>query len=223
VGLVCAQQAALAPGAHDEDGLAGPCELGGLGRGARDVEHRQREGFVHVGRHLRVDPALEEDRLAPDLDLAGLLVDGDDLVDLEWSQRQRYQRRDPVADLQVAVLQLGADLGHGAQQHPPRTGVGIVVLAALRDDAQAVASHLLDVAAFSLLDLSEAGRIDVECIDVDEDLVVVDLHRVVDLPGRLGQDALRLDDPVRAVLVAFLHGRSPFPWVTVRAPLATCR
>jgi hypothetical protein len=80
-----------------------------------------------------------------------------------------------------------------------------MVLAAIGDDAEAVPGHLLDVAALGLFDLGEAGRVDVERVDVDEDLVVVDLHGVVDLPRRLRQDALRLEDPVGPELVTFLH------------------
>ena len=144
------------------------------------------------------------------------LFDGDDLVDLERRQRERHEGGDAVADLEVAVLELGADLGDRAQQHAAGAGVGVVVLAALLDDAEAVAGHLLDVAALGLFDLREAGRVDVQRVDVDEDLVVVDLHRVVDLPRRLRQDALGLEDPVGAVLVAFFHGRSPSPGAVVR-------
>ena len=68
--------------------------------------------------------------------------------------------------------------------------------------------HLLDVAALGLFDLREAGRVDVERVDVDQDLVVGDLHRVVDLPCGLRQHALGLDDAMGSEPVAFFHFRT---------------
>ena len=124
---------------------------------------------------------------------------------LSGVRERETERRDAVAHLEVAVLELVADRRDRAEQHAAGARVRVMVLAAVGDDAEAVLGHLLDVAALGLLDLREAGRVDVERVDVDEDLVVVDLHRVVDLPRRLRQDALGLDDPVGSELVAFLH------------------
>ena len=107
--------------------------------------------------------------------------------------------------LRSRSLSLGPISATVPSSMPPEPVSGLWCLPRLGDDAEAVPGHLLDVAALGLLDLREAGRVDVERVDVDEDLVVVDLHRVVDLPRRLRQDALGLDDPVGAELVAFLH------------------
>ena len=64
------------------------------------------------------------------------------------------------------------------------------------------------VAALGLFDLCEAGCVDVERVDVDEDLVVVDGQRVVELARGLGKRPLGGDDAMTTEAVA---ATSPSP------------
>jgi len=139
-------------------------------------------------------------------------VDGEDLIDLQRREGQRHQRRDPVADLEVAVLEIVADVGDLADEHAAGAGDGVLLFAALGDDAHNHFADLLLVAAAGLADLGEGRGVDVQGDDVADDLIgVVFGHVVVDLLCRLRQHALGFDDAVRAVLVAFelFHGGVP--------------
>jgi hypothetical protein len=56
-----------------------------------------------------------------------------------------------------------------------------------------------------LLQLGEAGRVDVQRLHVNQDLVVVDGHIVVDQRGSLWQHSLRLDHAMAAELTSPFH------------------
>ena len=98
-----------------------------------------------------------------------------------------------------------------ALEHTAGTGDGILLLAALSDDAQDHFADLLLVAAAGLGDLGEGSGVDVQGSDIADDLVGIDLaHVVVDLPSSLGQNALGLDNAVGTVLVAFQFSHFSF-------------
>ena len=82
------------------------------------------------------------------------------------------------------------------------------MLALLGNDVKHDFGDFLLVAACLLFNLGEAGRVDVECLNVDQDLVVVDLvHVVVELVSGLGEYANGVKHAVCAVFVSFfLHG-----------------
>ena len=108
----------------------------------------------------------------------------------------------------VARLQRRADLQHGADQHAARAGDRVVVLAALRDDGAHGGFNFGQVAFGLGLDLGETGSVDVERADLDQDLVVPDLHVVVDLPGALRQHALGFEHAVDAIGGTVFHASS---------------
>ena len=131
-------------------------------------------------------------------------MDGLDLVDLQRGEGQGDQGGDLVADLQVAVLQIGADVSDLADEHAAGAGDRVLLLAALGHDPEDHVADLLLVAAADVGNLGEGSGVDVQGDDVADDLVGIVLgHVVVDLIGRLGQNALGFDDAVSAVLVAF--------------------
>jgi hypothetical protein len=80
-----------------------------------------------------------------------------------------------------------------------------VVLAALGHDVQNRRFDARRVALGGLLDLREAGGVDVQGIDVDQDFAVPQRHGVVDLPGGLGQHALGFEHAVGSIGAAVLH------------------
>ena len=141
-------------------------------------------------------------------------MDGQDLVDLQRGHGQGDQRDDLVAFLQVEaglLLQVLADVSDDTLEHTAGTGNGVLLLAALSDDAQDHFADLLLVAAAGLRDLSEGSGVDVQGGDIADDLVGIDLaHVVVDLPSSLGQNALGLDNAVGTVLVAFQFSHFSF-------------
>ena len=174
-----------------------------LGGGAGHVEGRQSQRLGHIVGQLGVNAALEQDGLALDIDAVDGLVDGLDPVDLQRGQGQADQRGDLVADLQVAVGEVLADVGHLADEHAAGAGDRVLLLAALGHDAEDHLADLLLVAAAGFLDLGEGGGIDVQADHIADDLIGVMLaHIVVNLPRGLGEHALRLNDAVGAVLVA---------------------
>ena len=142
-------------------------------------------------------------------------MDGQDLVDAQGGHGQGHQGDDLVAFLQVEaglVLQVLADVSDDALEHTAGTGDGILLLAALSDDAQDHFADLLLVAAAGVGDLGEGSGVDVQGGDVADDLVGIDLgHVVVDLPSSLGQNALGLDNTMSTVLVAFQLCHNIFP------------
>ncbi len=64
---------------------------------------------------------------------------------------------------------------------------------------------LLDIPAGSGLDLREGGGVYIQGLDIDQNLVVVNLHGVVDALCRLRQCADGLDDAMCAEFAALLH------------------
>src|SRR5262249_5485666 len=75
---------------------------------------------------------------------------------------------DPVTLANLARCRvLRADLGDAADQHPARSGDGVLHLAARLDDLH----HLLADVAPGRLELAERRGVDVEVIDVDRELV----------------------------------------------------
>ena len=131
-------------------------------------------------------------------------MDGDDLINAQRGEGQGHEGGNTVADLEVAVLQILADVGDGADEHTAGAGDGILLLAALGDDALDHFADLLHVMTAGIGDLGKGCRVDVQRGHVHDDLVGVALrHIVVDFPCRLGQNALRLDDAVSSVFVSF--------------------
>ena len=207
-GLVAAHHAALACAAQDQHGVAGLDQLGGLGGSAGHVQGGQGQLLAHVVGQLGVQAGLEQDGLGLHVHAVDLGVDGLDLVDLQRSQGQGDQRCDLVAHLQVDLaLQILADLLDGADKHAAGAGDRVLHLAALAHDVQDHLLGLAQVLPAGLIDLGEGGGVDIQRGHVAQDLVGPALHGVVDLLGRLGQQALGLDDAVSAVLVAFLLHR----------------
>ena len=105
----------------------------------------------------------------------------------------------------MGLAQLRSYPGHASQQHSARAGHRIVHLAALVDGGL---HSLTDACAqvFScsprlVLHLTEAGGVDVEALYLDYQLMLGTFLRrvrwaVVNAPGRLREDTLRLDDAV---------------------------
>ena len=182
-------------------------QLAGLSGSTGHVQSGQSQRLGHILGHLGVQSGLEQDRLTDDVHAVDVLVDSQDLVDLQRGHGQGYQGDDLVAFLQVEaglLLQILADVSDDALEHTAGTGDGVLLLAALGDDPEDHLADLLLVAAAGLGDLGEGSGVDVQGSDVADDLVGVDLaHVVVDLPSSLGQNALRLDNAVGTVLVAF--------------------
>ena len=131
-------------------------------------------------------------------------MDGLDLVDAKRSHGQGNQGGNLVANLQVAILEVFANVGDLADEHAAGTGHGVLLLAALRHDAKDHFADLLLVATAGLFDLGEGCGVNVEGDNVADDLVGINLgHVVVDFVSRLGQHALGLDNAMDSVLVAF--------------------
>ena len=190
-------------------------QLAGLRGSAGHVQSGQSERLGHIIGHLAVQGGLKQDGLADDVDTVDILMDGEDLVDLQRGHGQGHEGDDLVAFLQVEaglVLQVLADVSDDALEHTAGAGDGVLLLAALGDDPEDHLADLLLVAAAGLGDLGEGSGVDVQGSDVADDLVGVDLaHVVVDLPSSLGQNALRLDNAVGTVLVAFQFSHDKFP------------
>ena len=183
-------------------------QLGGLGGSAGHVQGGQGQLLAHVVGQLGVQAGLEQDGLGLHVHAVDLGVDGLDLVDLQRSQGQGDQRCDLVAHLQVDLaLQILADLLDGADEHAAGAGDRVLHLAALVANVQDHLLGLTQVLPAGLIDLGEGGGVDIQRGHVAQDLVGPALHGVVELLGRLGQQALGLDDAVSAVLVAFLLPR----------------
>ena len=97
-----------------------------------------------------------------------------------------------------------ADVSDLTDEHTAGAGNGVLLLAALGDDAHDHFADLLLITAADLRDLGEGCGVNVEGDDVADDLVGVTLgHIVVDLPCCLSEYALGLDDPVSTVFVSF--------------------
>ena len=128
-------------------------------------------------------------------------VDARDRFDVQRRQRQRDERGDAVARVQVdRVAQRLADLEHVADEHAAAAGNRVVLLAALAHDAGDVLRDARGVAVARVGDLLERGRVDVEHLDVAEDLVLERDRRVVELPSALRHraGAARARDACRA-------------------------
>ena len=209
-----AQNTGLAVGAQDQDAVTLVGQLAGLRGSAGHVQSSQSQRLGHIIGHLGIQSGLEQDGLADDVHAVDILVDGQDLVDLQRGHGQGDQRDDLVAFLQVEaglLLQVLADVSDNALEHTAGTGNGVLLLAALSDDAQDHFADLLLVAAAGLGDLGEGSGVDVQGGDIADDLVGIDLaHVVVDLPSSLGQNALGLDNAVGTVLVAFQFSHFSF-------------
>ena len=190
-------------------------QLAGLSGSAGHVQSGQGQRLGHILGHLAVQSGLEQDGLADDVNAVDILVDGQDLLDLQRGHGQGHQRNDLVAFLQVEaglVLQILADVSDDTLEHTAGTGDGVLLLAALSDDAHDHLADLLLVAAAGLGDLGEGSGVDVQGGNVADDLVGVDLgHIVVDLPSSLGQNALGLDHAMGTVLVAFQFSHCKYP------------
>ena len=132
-------------------------------------------------------------------------MDGLDLINAQRSQRQGYQRGNLIAYLQGAViLQILADIGHGADEHTAAAGNGILLLAPLAYDGEDHFADLLLVTAAGFCDLREGGGVDVQALHITDDLVAVEsIHVVVDLVSSLSENAFGFNNAMSTVLVAF--------------------
>ena len=207
-GFVAAEHTALSTRADNQHGIARFYQFSCLGRRTGHIQCRQSQVFRKVGRNLGIDAAFKQDRLAVDVHLVYIGADILDFVNPQRGQRKRNQRGNLVAFLQVDfVLQRVADLFNRTQEHTSRTRHRIAVLALLGHDIQHDFSNLGLVATSLLLDLRKAGRVDIQRLHVNQDLIVVqDVHVVVQFVGGLGQHAFGRNYTVCTVFVAFrLH------------------
>ena len=155
---------------------------------------------------LGIDATLKEYGFAVDVDLVYVGANLLNLVYMQRSERQRYERGNLVALTQVDfAFQSVANLLDRAEQHTARTRHGVAVFALFGHDAEHNFGNLLFVAACLGIDLGEAGRVDVQGLNVDQNLVVVDFHGVVDLFGGLRQYAFRFDNTVCSIRASFFH------------------
>ena len=102
-----------------------------------------------------------------------------------------------------------ADGSDTPDQHPARAGDGVLHLAPRPHDLQ----HLRAEIAPGGLQLAERGRVDVEVLDVDEQLVFAQRQERIDDLGLLRQHAGRPDhapQPVRIQRHGAFAGRSSF-------------
>ena len=131
-------------------------------------------------------------------------MDCEDFLDLKRSEGEGNEGSNLVADLEVTILEIIADVSDLTDEHTAGAGNGVLLLAALGDDAHDHFADLLLITAADLRDLGEGCGVNVKGDDVADDLVGVTLgHIVVDLPCCLSEYALGLDDPVSTVFVSF--------------------
>ena len=105
---------------------------------------------------------------------------------VQRGQRERHERRDPVPHRE-AEGRVGADLGHGADEHAAGPRHGVLHLAALGDDREHLGADGIAVARVLLGELAEGRRVEVEGLDVDPHLVGPQLRAGVEDAGGLGQ------------------------------------
>ena len=192
---------ALAGAADDGDPGAGRVAadhaLGERGRPA-DVHHGHRQRAGQVVGQAGGDRAAEQDRVPRGRHLLGLPVPAGQAVgDPQRRQRQRHQRRDPVADPQPQ-RRLRADLVDDADQHAAGAGDRVLHLAAGGHDLEHLAAHGVAVTAVLGRQLAERRGVEVEPLDPDPDLVGADLGAGVQPLGGLRQRAGRREHPVQA-------------------------
>ncbi len=144
-------------------------------------------------------------------------IDRDDAVDAQRRQRQGDQGRHAIALLQLPerraqLAERAADAGHAAEQHAARAGDRVVLLATRAHGLEDLGG---DVAL--PLHLHEAGAVDVEALDLEQQLVVVDaIEVVIEPPRRLRQGAGRLHDPVCSEAIP-THLPASYPvWLKTR-------
>ena len=132
-----AQHAALAAGAEDHHRLPGLDQARDLRRRAGDVERGQGHALGQVGREPGDRAAGEDHRLALHIDLRARRACRDDGVDPQGCERKRHERGHAVARPRIVRQSVPSrgHLEHAAEQHPARTGDGIVLLAAVTDRA----------------------------------------------------------------------------------------
>ena len=82
-------------------------------------------------------------------------MDSKDLFDFERSEGEGNEGSDLVADFKVAILKIFADVCNFADEHAAGTGNGVLLLAALCNDAHDHFADLLLVAAACFFNLSE--------------------------------------------------------------------
>ncbi len=180
-----------------------------------DVEHGQREWGGQVVGELCRDAAAEQDRVAVRRQLLAVAVPaGEVVLDDQRGQGQRHQRRDMVAHGEAERGPL-PHLLDGADQHPARSGDGVVHLAAAADDLEHLGADGGTVATVLLLELAEGSRVEVEALHADAHLVVEDLPGGVEPVGCLGQHAPGLEHPVQADRITEIacHGHETFPFI----------
>jgi len=143
------------------------------------------------------DPVAKGGENVPLADLfgpGGPAVEG--VVDGQGGQREGDQGGDALAGVE-AERRVGADLLDGAGQHAAGAGDGVLHLAAGGDDLEHGRPDLVRVAAVGLADLAVGGGVQVQPVHPDPDLIGGDRATGVKLPGRLRQDAGRVQDAVQ--------------------------
>ena len=129
-------------------------------------------------------------------------MDGLDIVQDEWGQREGDQGGDAVAAPELRARgMLGSDLRHPPDQHAARPGDRILHLAARRHDRADPGSDPRHIARALLLQLPERGRVDVQALDIDRQLVGPERQAGIDHLRLLRQRALGAHYPPQPVRV----------------------
>ena len=118
--------------------MPGPDEPGRERRSAAHVEGGERDVLGEVVREARPQAGREEDRLALALDPLDLGADGADPVEPQRGERERDERRDPVARARGRPRRGGAGPTAATRptSMPPEPGDRVVQLAARADDPE---------------------------------------------------------------------------------------
>ncbi len=196
------ERAGLPGGAEDGDcgggvGAAGDDASDERG-GAAHVEDGEREVLGQVVGEDGGDGAAEEDRVAAGRNLLGVAVPArQTVINVQRREGEGDEGGDLLAGFE-AERGAGADGVDGADEHAAGAGDGVVHLAAALDDGEHFGPDRLAVAAVGGVELPVGGRVEVEALDADADLVVGDLGVGVEPVGRLWQRSGGADDSVRS-------------------------
>jgi hypothetical protein len=128
--------------------------------------------------------------------LAGAVPAGEPVGDRQRRERQRDQGGDPVTGVQPE-RRVGADRLDGADEHAAGAGDRIVHLPPFGNDPDHLGADGVAVAAVSVVEVAETGRVQVEALHRHPCLVGGYLGAVVQPPRRLRQHPGGFQDPVQ--------------------------
>ncbi len=202
-GLIATQKPRLPTCTQNKHPVTGLHELCRLRGRTRHVERRQREPLIHILGEFRIDAGLKKNRLTFDFHAVDVSVHREDSPDFKRCERERHKACDLVARPEIALRERGANLRHAADEHAPRTGDGVLLLAARRDDVHDNGLDFLLIAVGLTFDLCKTGRVDIQRQDIHQNFVVIQFrHVIIEFLRGLRHGAGRFKDTMRSILVA---------------------